>query len=121
MICVQCGQKNMPTSKFCEHCGARLITQCPKCGSRNIERKNFCPECGANLKLLLFNLSMSGGADPKPALNELDLDSELAMYKRELEKGSIIVTCPHCQVKNRIPKHVSQKTARCGKCGNLLV
>jgi hypothetical protein len=119
MNCVQCGKSNGPAANFCEHCGARLINKCPKCGSTNIERKNYCPQCGANLKLLLFNLSMSG-PDAPPKMPETDLNAELELYKRELKKGSIIITCPHCQVKNRIPKNAAQKAARCGKCGELL-
>jgi len=120
MICSQCGEKNETAANFCVNCGAKLVKKCPQCGSTNIERKKYCPNCGANLKLLLFNLSMAGHSESRTDFKESDLDNELELYKNELKKGSVIITCPQCQVKNRLPKNAPRKNARCGKCGGEL-
>ncbi len=57
MLCPKCGKENLPTSKFCQHCGAPLAPPpppkssglCPKCGTENPPTGKFCQECGASL------------------------------------------------------------------------
>ena len=58
-LCPKCVKENLPTSKFCQHCGASLIppapppqqtsTACPKCGRENPVTAKFCQECGTSL------------------------------------------------------------------------
>lgn len=36
-------------SKFCNHCGTKLITKCPNCGADITQGSAFCSECGQKL------------------------------------------------------------------------
>jgi ribosomal protein L40E len=62
MFCPKCGAENLPTSKFCQQCGAPLAqappqpppppkqaTFCPKCGAENLPTSKSCQQCGAPL------------------------------------------------------------------------
>src|SRR4051812_11577992 len=49
MHCPQCQHQNSDTAKFCEECGARLITACPQCGQQVSPTAKFCAECGTAL------------------------------------------------------------------------
>ena len=47
MKCNKCNKEIPDISKFCLHCGAKVILVCSKCGSTNIPlNSNFCPDCG---------------------------------------------------------------------------
>ena len=54
-VCPSCKTANLPGTKFCKECGARLKVQkptalhCPSCGVENALGTNFCKECGARL------------------------------------------------------------------------
>ncbi len=37
-----------------------------------------------------------------------------------MNQGFIIITCPHCGTKNRVPEGRRHEAARCGKCHTLL-
>jgi hypothetical protein len=45
--CSRCRAHNLPSSRFCSQCGARL--GCPKCGEYNPPGSRFCSHCGHNL------------------------------------------------------------------------
>jgi class 3 adenylate cyclase/predicted ATPase len=49
MRCPQCQHQNGETAKFCEECGAKLISACPQCGQQINPTAKFCPECGTAL------------------------------------------------------------------------
>ena len=49
MHCSQCKHQNNDTAKFCEECGARLLTVCPRCGQQVNPTAKFCAECGTAL------------------------------------------------------------------------
>jgi class 3 adenylate cyclase len=49
MHCPQCQYQNSDTAKFCEECGARLVTACPQCGHQANPTAKFCAECGESL------------------------------------------------------------------------
>ena len=49
MRCPQCHHQNGETAKFCEECGAKLISACPQCGQQVNPTAKFCPECGTPL------------------------------------------------------------------------
>ena len=49
MHCPQCQHQNGDTAKFCEECGARLVTACPQCGHQANPTAKFCAECGTTL------------------------------------------------------------------------
>ena len=49
MHCPQCQHQNNESAKFCEECGARLITACPQCGQAVSPTAKFCAECGTSL------------------------------------------------------------------------
>ncbi|MBI3248068.1 MAG: AAA family ATPase [Deltaproteobacteria bacterium] len=46
MRCPQCQHQNNDVAKFCEECGAKLITACPQCGQQVSPTAKFCAECG---------------------------------------------------------------------------
>ena len=119
MKCIRCCGSNGPESKYCEHCGIKLTNVCPKCGTTGISGKTFCPHCGAHLKMLFLTLGLEENLNIN-SLKDLDIEAELEVYKREISKGAIIVTCPNCSVKNRIPKDRMRQRARCGSCGEFL-
>jgi len=45
MRCARCGQEGNPRAKFCEECGAPLVSRCVKCGGSLSPSAKFCPEC----------------------------------------------------------------------------
>lgn len=47
--CSKCGLDNPFGSKFCSHCGARLLYQCPRCNGLLDPGLRFCPACGMPL------------------------------------------------------------------------
>jgi ribosomal protein L40E len=51
-ICIYCGKKNLPNSKFCNHCGQSLpiSNKCRICNHLNTIDAIFCNQCGHNLK-----------------------------------------------------------------------
>src|SRR5438552_17192284 len=49
MRCPQCHHQNGETAKFCEECGAKLISDCPQCGQQVNPTAKFCAECGVAL------------------------------------------------------------------------
>ena len=49
MQCPRCQHENLPGSKFCLECGAKLDARCPACGSGNPPGHKFCHECGMTL------------------------------------------------------------------------
>jgi class 3 adenylate cyclase len=51
MHCPQCQHQNSDTAKFCEECGAKLITACSQCGRQVSPTAKFCAKCGAALTL----------------------------------------------------------------------
>ena len=48
-VCSKCGEENPKKAKFCEECGAKLVSKCPKCGEENKPSAKFCEECGNKL------------------------------------------------------------------------
>ncbi len=56
MRCAVCGTLNPPGAKFCNECGARLLSlTCPTCGATNRPGARFCNECGTQLPSLIEN------------------------------------------------------------------
>ena len=47
--CSKCGFNNPFGSKFCSHCGAKLLYQCPQCNGLLEPGLRFCPACGMAL------------------------------------------------------------------------
>ena len=47
--CPSCGAQLDGRSKFCNHCGAKLVSKCPDCGADVKQGSTFCSECGARL------------------------------------------------------------------------
>lgn len=56
VFCVECGNKNKISAKFCSNCGSSLILlqseklRCNKCGYENDNHINYCASCGSKLK-----------------------------------------------------------------------
>jgi ribosomal protein L40E len=48
--CIKCGQVNPSSSKFCNKCGAKIVSACEKCGQINPDGASFCNKCGFTLK-----------------------------------------------------------------------
>ena len=49
-VCPQCQAQVPAGAKFCNNCGAKLITVCPKCGANVRPGSKFCSECGHALQ-----------------------------------------------------------------------
>ncbi len=50
MRCQVCGRQNPAGAKFCNECGAPLLSRsCPVCGATNHPNARFCNECGTAL------------------------------------------------------------------------
>ena len=47
MKCPRCQSQNREGVRFCEECGARLVTSCPSCGAELLPDKRFCGSCGS--------------------------------------------------------------------------
>ena len=47
MRCSKCGHENRSGAKFCEECGAPLLSLCPNCGAKIAPTAKFCSECGS--------------------------------------------------------------------------
>ena len=47
--CAACGHDNLPSRRFCTHCGAALAARCPACGAAAEPGENFCGQCGRAL------------------------------------------------------------------------
>ena len=119
MDCLRCNRYNDDSAKFCEHCGSKLHTSCPNCGHTGISGKKFCPQCGTHLALVFLTESMKDNITVKK-INDLDLEAELSLYKREAERGAIIITCLKCKTKNRVPGNRKNDSPKCGRCGAVL-
>jgi outer membrane protein assembly factor BamB len=44
--CPDCGRRNDPNARFCQHCGAGLSMHCSSCGAALTGDEVFCPACG---------------------------------------------------------------------------
>lgn len=49
-VCPQCQEQVPAGAKFCNNCGAKLITVCPECGANVRPGSKFCSECGHALQ-----------------------------------------------------------------------
>ena len=49
IVCPSCKAQLSAGSKFCNHCGTKLITKCPNCGADITQGSAFCSECGQKL------------------------------------------------------------------------
>lgn len=49
IVCPSCKAQLAAGSKFCNHCGTKLITKCPNCGADITQGSAFCSECGQKL------------------------------------------------------------------------
>src|SRR5262245_53732222 len=47
-VCAGCGRQNREGRRFCDGCGAPLVTTCPGCGAID-PGERFCGDCGAPL------------------------------------------------------------------------
>ena len=47
MRCPRCQSQNREAVRFCEECGARLVTSCQSCGAELLPDKRFCGSCGS--------------------------------------------------------------------------
>ena len=47
--CVKCSHENREEARFCEACGASLVSRCPKCDAVPKPGADFCDACGASL------------------------------------------------------------------------
>ena len=47
MKCPRCQSQNREGVRFCEDCGARLVTICPSCSAELAPDKKFCGSCGS--------------------------------------------------------------------------
>ena len=47
MKCPRCQSQNREGVRFCEECGARLVTSCSSCGAELLPDKRFCGSCGS--------------------------------------------------------------------------
>ena len=74
MHCPQCQHQNNESAKFCEECGARLITACPQCGQSVSPTAKFCAECGTSLTRQFTVQSLESGVQKasgsKPQLSD---------------------------------------------------
>src|SRR5262249_43924180 len=48
MHCPQCQHQNSEAAKFCEECGARLVSACPQCGHQVNPTAKLCAQCGTS-------------------------------------------------------------------------
>lgn len=53
--CAKCGAANLPGAKFCNECGAKVVTgsetiACSKCGAQMPAGSKFCNECGTKVE-----------------------------------------------------------------------
>src|SRR5713226_1721107 len=67
MRCPQCQHQNGETAKFCEECGAKLISACPQCGQQINPTAKFCPECGTALPGRVSSLKSQVPSPQPPA------------------------------------------------------
>ena len=49
MVCSNCGHENEAGLRFCNDCGAPLVSACPTCGATNRPGSRFCGGCGTRL------------------------------------------------------------------------
>lgn len=49
IVCPNCKGQIAAGVKFCNHCGANLVTKCPNCGADVAQGSAFCSECGQKL------------------------------------------------------------------------
>jgi hypothetical protein len=51
MVCSKCNSPNNDNAKFCNNCGALIITdiECPDCKTINTANSKFCNSCGKGL------------------------------------------------------------------------
>lgn len=49
IVCPNCKEQLAAGSKFCNHCGANLVTKCPNCGTDVTQGSAFCSNCGQKL------------------------------------------------------------------------
>lgn len=55
IACPKCGAANLANAKFCNECGAKMVTSaqtvpCPKCGAQMQPGSKFCNECGTKVE-----------------------------------------------------------------------
>jgi len=79
ITCPECNTANSLSSKFCNHCGARLPKStsvlCPKCQSPNPRNNFYCDHCGSRLQ------SGQPAATPEPEKPEAsDLPTSAKMF-----------------------------------------
>src|SRR5712691_10999865 len=67
MRCPQWQHQNGETAKFCEECGAKLISACPQCGQQINPTAKFCPECGTALTGRVSSLKSQVPSPQPPA------------------------------------------------------
>jgi class 3 adenylate cyclase/tetratricopeptide (TPR) repeat protein len=46
MNCHRCGSSSPDEARFCAHCGAKLVAECPACGAENAGDSASCTRCG---------------------------------------------------------------------------
>lgn len=49
VICPNCKSACAASSKFCNACGAKLLSECPECGAPITPGSKFCAQCGKSL------------------------------------------------------------------------
>lgn len=49
IVCPSCGAGLSADSKFCNKCGAKVISVCPGCGAPLTPGSKFCSQCGTQL------------------------------------------------------------------------
>lgn len=47
--CAACGVELRPGARFCDMCGAKVVTRCPACGAVLRDVARFCDLCGTPL------------------------------------------------------------------------
>jgi membrane protease subunit (stomatin/prohibitin family) len=55
IVCPKCGASNLASAKFCNDCGAKMLTAgqtvpCAKCGAQLQTGSKFCTECGTKVE-----------------------------------------------------------------------
>src|SRR5262245_9438766 len=65
MRCASCNLENPEGKKFCEECGAKLLSVCPSCGAEVRPTAKFCGDCGKSLTVP----SPPGAPSPRTAVS----------------------------------------------------
>jgi len=121
MTCINCNQDIAAGSKFCNHCGSKVETQCKTCPNKECSRAGlpnealFCPDCGT--KLFESEIVVSQNSNPNVFSSQFGFG---LVGNLLLERPSIInkVSIDNYKYSFDIssPYKISEECIACGTC-----